>query len=64
VIHRDIKPENIIRRRNGELVLLDFGAAKTLKPTALSVTGTLIGTAGYTPPEQAVVEGHDTLLLK
>lgn len=54
VIHRDIKPENIIRRSDGELVLVDFGAAKTLKPTALSVTGTVIGTAGYTPTEQAV----------
>ncbi|MBR8840407.1 MAG: GUN4 domain-containing protein [Stigonema ocellatum SAG 48.90 = DSM 106950] len=54
VIHRDIKPENIIRRNDGELVLVDFGAAKTLKPTALSVTGTVIGTAGYTSPEQAM----------
>ena len=54
VIHRDIKPENIIRRSDGELVLVDFGAAKTLKPTALSVTGTVIGTAGYTSPEQAI----------
>ncbi|MBR8837548.1 MAG: GUN4 domain-containing protein [Stigonema ocellatum SAG 48.90 = DSM 106950] len=54
VIHRDIKPENIIRRSNGELVLVDFGAAKTVKPTALSVTGTVIGTAGYTSPEQAI----------
>ncbi len=53
VIHRDIKPENIIRRSDGELVLVDFGAAKTLKPTALSVTGTVIGTAGYASPEQA-----------
>ncbi|MBR8834277.1 MAG: GUN4 domain-containing protein [Stigonema ocellatum SAG 48.90 = DSM 106950] len=54
VIHRDIKPENIIRRSDGELVLVDFGAAKTLKPTALSVTGTVIGTAGYAAPEQAM----------
>ncbi|MBR8840866.1 MAG: GUN4 domain-containing protein [Stigonema ocellatum SAG 48.90 = DSM 106950] len=54
VIHRDIKPENIIRRNDGELVLVDFGAAKTVKPTALSVTGTVIGTQGYTSPEQAI----------
>jgi len=54
VIHRDIKPENIIRRSDGELVLVDFGAAKTVIPTALSVTGTVIGTAGYTSPEQAM----------
>ncbi|NEP13811.1 MAG: protein kinase [Symploca sp. SIO2C1] len=53
VIHRDIKPENIIRRRgDGELVLVDFGAAKFVTGTALLQTGTVIGTAQYTAPEQ------------
>ncbi len=54
VIHRDLKPENIIRRRDGELVLVDFGATKTATTTALAVTGTVIGTQGYTAPEQAL----------
>jgi len=53
VIHRDIKPENIIRRQDGQLVLVDFGAAKFASRTTLSVTGTVIGSAGYTAPEQA-----------
>ncbi|NES17691.1 MAG: protein kinase [Symploca sp. SIO3E6] len=53
VIHRDIKPENIIRRRGDEqFVLVDFGAARLVTGTALFQTGTAIGTAQYTAPEQ------------
>lgn len=55
VIHRDIKPENIIRRiSNHQLVLVDFGAAKIATGTALAKTGTVIGSAGYVSPEQAM----------
>ena len=61
VIHRDIKPENIIRSttpyqeeiRQGQLFLVDFGAAKYATGTALARTGTVIGSAGYAAPEQA-----------
>ena len=53
VIHRDINPENIIRRPNEhQLVLVDFSAAKFTSKTALRQTGTLIGSAAYTAPEQ------------
>lgn len=53
VIHRDIKPENIIRpSQNCPVVLVDFGAAKLATATALYRTGTLIGSAGFTAPEQ------------
>ena len=60
VIHRDIKPENIIRRTplvgggesGGELVLVDFGAAKHATQTTLGRTGTVIGSAAFTAPEQ------------
>ncbi|MFM6195887.1 MAG: protein kinase domain-containing protein [Planktothrix sp.] len=57
VIHRDIKPENIIRRFNtkktiGNLVLVDFGAAKLVTGGMLPKTGTMIGSAAYTAPEQ------------
>ncbi|MEQ8973543.1 MAG: protein kinase [Coleofasciculus sp. C1-SOL-03] len=66
VIHRDIKPENIIRRRHiytgetedngesvikGNLVLVDFGAAKHAIGT--TKTGTTVGTPDYIAPEQA-----------
>lgn len=51
-IHRDIKPENIIRSKDGQLVLVDFGAAKYTSETMLGKTGTVIGSAAYTAPEQ------------
>lgn len=55
VIHRDIKPENIIRPDNNEhLVLVDFGASKYATETVLARTGTVIGSAGYVAPEQAM----------
>ncbi|MBD1940050.1 SUMF1/EgtB/PvdO family nonheme iron enzyme [Microcoleus sp. FACHB-68] len=55
VIHRDIKPENIIRRQSdGKLILIDFGVAKQMSGTSLSQQGTLLGTPGYAPIEQAM----------
>ncbi len=54
IIHRDIKPANIIRRhRDGCYVLVDFGAVKQATQTMLAQTGTAIGSAEYTAPEQA-----------
>jgi len=52
VIHRDIKPDNIIRRADGQIVLVDFGAAKHATGTALLKTGTMIGSVEYIAPEQ------------
>ncbi|NJM67030.1 MAG: serine/threonine protein kinase [Acaryochloris sp. RU_4_1] len=52
VIHRDIKPENIIRRSDGKLFLVDFGASKSMSDSVLAKTGTMIGSALYTAPEQ------------
>lgn len=57
VIHRDIKPSNLIRRKDGRLVLIDFGAVKQvstpLDEGLLEQSVTIsIGTHGYMPPEQ------------
>ena len=56
VIHRDLKPDNLIRRPNGEVVLIDFGAVKEIRTTLItgerSALTIGIGTQGYTPSEQ------------
>ncbi|XHX79638.1 MAG: tetratricopeptide repeat protein [Stenomitos frigidus ULC029] len=59
VIHRDVKPSNLMRRRrDGKLVLIDFGAVKQVSvqaadPTTDHVDSTVsIGTQGYIPNEQ------------
>lgn len=55
VIHRDVKPANLIRRYGDRrLFLVDFGASKYATGTALARTGTVIGSAGYAAPEQAM----------
>ncbi|MEU6728622.1 serine/threonine-protein kinase [Nonomuraea wenchangensis] len=50
VVHRDLKPGNIIMSARGP-VLIDFGIAQVLDATRLTMTGTFLGTPGYTAPE-------------
>lgn len=52
IIHRDIKPHNIMLRRDGTVVLTDFGIA-TLEGTEETDSDRAIGTALYISPEQA-----------
>ena len=52
VIHRDIKPQNIIRRPDGQVYLVDFGAVQDVYRHTLISGGTFVGTVGYMPPEQ------------
>ncbi|MCW5316295.1 protein kinase [Nostoc sp. KVJ3] len=53
IIHRDIKPSNIMRRRDGKLFLLDFGAVKQVTNVALgAASSTGIYSMGFAPPEQ------------
>jgi len=50
IIHRDIKPANIMRRYDGRLFLLDFGAVKLIANASSSSTG--IYSLGFAPLEQ------------
>ncbi len=53
-VHRDIKPPNILFTVAREPVLTDFGIAKLLEDAArLTVTGGVVGSPVYMPPEQA-----------
>ncbi|MBD2513627.1 serine/threonine protein kinase [Nostoc sp. FACHB-973] len=53
IIHRDIKPSNIMRRRDGKLFLLDFGAVKQVANVASgAASSTGIYSMGFAPPEQ------------
>ncbi|NJL37523.1 MAG: tetratricopeptide repeat protein [Leptolyngbyaceae cyanobacterium SM1_4_3] len=59
VIHRDIKPSNLMRRRkDGRIVLIDFGAVKQVSTqsanpdTGVTDLTVSIGTQGYIPNEQ------------
>jgi len=54
VLHRDLKPSNIMVQARQEPVVMDFGLARREQTTdpQLSVSGFIIGTAAYMPPEQ------------
>ncbi|NDJ76566.1 MAG: serine/threonine-protein kinase [Chloroflexi bacterium] len=49
VIFRDVKPSNIMIDQHGRLRLVDFGIAKIFQQ---GQKGTMIGTEGYSAPEQ------------
>jgi hypothetical protein len=56
VIHRDLKTPNIMRDRRGVVRLMDFGIARELESSGLTVAGQVMGTPEYMSPEQAL--GH------
>ncbi|MBY0399185.1 thioredoxin domain-containing protein [Myxococcota bacterium] len=51
-VHRDVKPENIFLCQDGRIKLMDFGIARILTGSQLTMTGMALGTAYYMAPEQ------------
>jgi eukaryotic-like serine/threonine-protein kinase len=56
LVHRDVKPQNLLLREDGTVKVADFGIARAAETTALTQVGTVLGTAAYLSPEQALGE--------
>ncbi|MEV6343165.1 serine/threonine-protein kinase [Actinoplanes sp. NPDC051851] len=56
LVHRDVKPANLLLRRDGSVVITDFGIAKSADASRITASGAVLGTPSYLSPEQVL--GH------
>src|SRR5262245_12258326 len=60
ILHRDLKPSNVLLGPDGEPHVTDFGLAKQLTgDSELTMTGQVVGSPNYMPPEQAEARHDD-----
>ncbi|MEU1685003.1 protein kinase [Micromonospora sp. NPDC005707] len=53
IVHRDVKPGNLLVKRDGTVVLVDFGIARATTMAGITAAHMVLGTASYMSPEQA-----------
>jgi eukaryotic-like serine/threonine-protein kinase len=56
LVHRDIKPGNLLLGESSTVKIADFGIARAAETTRLTQMGSVLGTAAYLSPEQALGE--------
>jgi len=54
IVHRDIKPANLLIRRDGAVVITDFGISRAGEANRLTASGAILGTPSYLSPEQVL----------
>ncbi len=57
IVHRDIKPSNLLLDSKGIVWVTDFGLAKSTDQDNLTLTGDILGTLRYMPPERFTGHG-------
>ncbi|GAA4610027.1 hypothetical protein GCM10023107_94710 [Actinoplanes octamycinicus] len=59
ILHRDIKPANMLLRRDGSVVITDFGIARHEDASRVTASGAILGTPSYLSPEQVLGQPVD-----
>lgn len=56
ILHRDLKPSNVLETPGGDFKLADFGLSRRLDASRLTLSGDVVGTPRYLPPESFVLD--------